>query len=85
MLFVPNFTPYPYLAHVFTDNLSILACMEDIIILAHKHANVLASHTPYHAVEHFCTPCIALPSWAFNPQCNVQEFIPLVSSPPAEL
>jgi len=86
ILFAPNFAPYQYLANVFTDNLSILACMEDIIILAHKCANALASRAPpHHAVEHVSTPRIASPSRAFNLQCNIQEFIPLVSSPPAEL
>jgi hypothetical protein len=87
ILFAPNFAPpYPYLANVSTDNLSILACMEDIIILAHKCANALASRAPpHHAVEHISTPRIASPSCTFNLQCNIEEFIPLVSSPPAEL
>jgi len=46
ILFAPNFAPYKYLANVFTDNLSILACMEDIIILALKCVNALASRAP---------------------------------------
>ncbi|KAG1761878.1 hypothetical protein EDD22DRAFT_953674 [Suillus occidentalis] len=80
--FAPKFTSHRSLTNTFSVYHPILTHSEDIINFAPTPANAPASPAAYHAVVLLYYPRFASP-WRAPDRCHqVQEFIPLVTSPP---